>query len=521
MTQDILLLIGMTVLGVYAIQWTRRIAPPWSELPLKTTAATIAAGLVVFLDLGGTAIDPSVRLLVVVIAPLFVAAPLAVTAAARSGAYGLADLITTALYWTSAGRDAVRRLTVQVALQRGDADDALARLPEREGEVMRAQALAAKRDWEGVLEVELPHEGDGAFLGSLARVEALVGLGRLAEADAEIQAMRVRWDREHKGPIGYRSLVLAEARVDAERGNLRAVRDALSDPLPGVPPDLLFGVVARAAEVAGERATAARLYGEAFRHAPMGRRERYEERLLAYGEPLPTPVRRGVGGVVTLSLAGILALLYVAQMLIDANLGPYLVGGFGVTASNLASAFTLGLPIPDGAAWWRHLSYAFVHAGIIHVGFNLWVLMDIGRLYEARRGGGNLLAAFAVGTAMGGYLTSIAQAGDTVILVGASGGVLGVAGALLADVVRSDQPNDRSLVRGLLQWMVLIALLSVAIPNVSIWGHAGGVVGGLLWGFLRQGLPAGAGLDRVAGAVAAAALALAFAQVVRVVLALP
>jgi hypothetical protein len=60
----------------------------------------------------------------------------------------------------------------------------------------------------------------------------------------------------------------------------------------------------------------------------------------------------------------------------------------------------------------------------------------------------------------------------------------------------------------------------VAIPNVSLWGHVGGVVGGLLWGFARQGLPAGAGLDRMAGGAAVAALALAFAQVVRVVLAL-
>ena len=70
----------------------------------------------------------------------------------------------------------------------------------------------------------------------------------------------------------------------------------------------------------------------------------------------------------------------------------------------------------------------------MHVGFNLWVLFDIGRMVEVRRGPGYLAAAFVAGTAMGAYLTSVAQAGETLVLVGASGGVLGVAGALLADV---------------------------------------------------------------------------------------
>ena len=42
----------------------------------------------------------------------------------------------------------------------------------------------------------------------------------------------------------------------------------------------------------------------------------------------------------------------------------------------------------------------------------------------------------------------------------ASGGVLGVAGALLADALRGRSSGDRALTRGLLQWVALIALLS-------------------------------------------------------------
>ncbi|MDF1523151.1 MAG: rhomboid family intramembrane serine protease, partial [Trueperaceae bacterium] len=91
------------------------------------------------------------------------------------------------------------------------------------------------------------------------------------------------------------------------------------------------------------------------------------------------------------------------------------------------------------------------------------------------------------------------------------------AGALVADVARRRSTGDRALLRSLLQWMAMIALLSVVIPNVSLWGHVGGVVGGLLWGFARLGLPADRRVDRLAGGLALAAVAWALVEVGRLV----
>ena len=55
------------------------------------------------------------------------------------------------------------------------------------------------------------------------------------------------------------------------------------------------------------------------------------------------------------------------------------------------------------------------------------------------------------------------------------------------------------MTRSLVQWMALIVVFSLAVPGVSLWGHVGGVVGGLLWGFVRQGLPRSSNIDLVAG----------------------
>lgn len=236
----------------------------------------------------------------------------------------------------------------------------------------------------------------------------------------------------------------------------------------------------------------------------------------AVGEPAPPPARTRGRTPATWTLVAAIALAFVGQLLLDRGFGPFLAGNVRLDASSAVAAFVLGVGTQFDV-WWRFVSYGFVHGNLVHVGFNLWVLFDIGRMVEARRGPGYLATAFVAGTALGAYLTSVAQAGETLVLVGASGGVLGVAGALLADVARGRGAVDRALLRSLLQWMAMIVLLSVAIPNVSLWGHVGGALGGLLWGFARQGLPADRRVDVLAGVASALVLVVALAQVGRLV----
>ena len=164
------------------------------------------------------------------------------------------------------------------------------------------------------------------------------------------------------------------------------------------------------------------------------------------------------------------------------------------------AAYLLNFPeVPENTARWRYLSYAFVHGGIAHIAFNAWALFDLGKLYESRRNWANLLAAFVLGTVMGAYFTLMVQGQQQIILVGASGGICGIAGALLADSLRGRSIQDRQLTRSLMQWIVFISLFGLIVPNVSFWGHTGGIIGGLLWGFIRQGLPKDKRIDWFVG----------------------
>jgi membrane associated rhomboid family serine protease len=521
MSQDTLFLLVVSIFGIYAIRWSLRLAPASSELPVKTTVATALAALVALEDVLGYSIGPQLRLLVLIGSPLFIFGPLLATALARGRRYGLARALGNLLYWGE-GRHALGRLLAQAALQQGDVAKALQFSAQQADPLLLIQAHALQGEWYKVLDLTVPATSDNSFLADDARLQALIALGRLEEAHNLLQRVRARWEGQSRGqgPIGYRTVVLGEARLAAEEGRIDTVRDTLRNPLPGVPAHVIYGIYGRTAEQARRYEEAGALYAHAFSTAPEALRERYARKLEQLGRPVPKVVRRDSGRG-TWALLGGLAMLYGLQLLLN-NAGRTVLTRAGMLLpADAAAAFLLNIPgVAQADAAWRYLSYAFVHGNLVHIGFNLWVLFDLGRVYEARRGWGNLLAAFVFGSVMGAYLTEIAQARDVLLLVGASGGVLGVGGALLADTLRSHAPADRQLTRSLLQWIVLIVVFSIAIPNVSLWGHLGGLLGGLLWGFVRQGLPASGAVDRFAGGVSIGLLLFAFIRVTQLALTL-
>lgn len=492
MTQTTLLLLVVAATGFYSSRAMLRLARLPNELPLKTLLATALAAAVA-LGAFTTPLSEAFLIAALVLGPVYVFAPLVLVGLARSRLSGVTKALTHTLYWTPEGRGAVGRLLAGVALQRGDAERALALLGDGPtADLLKVQAYALLGDWHEVLTFVPPETGDNRFLAMAARAQAFLELEQPGRAEDELMRMERDWHGSGEGPLGYRAVTLTRARLSAHYGDFETTRETLRNPLPGVPPYIVLTTLAEAAARSGRSQVAGKLYAQAYPYAPEGQKEALRERLEAYGEPLPEPTRTKNRNLATLSLLVVIAACYGLQLWLDSR--------FGGSAGTATAAFLHGVSgVPERDALWRYLSYAFVHGNLVHVGFNLWVLFDLGKLYETRRNPGNLLAAFVVGSVMGAYFTVIAGAGG-VAVVGASAGVLGVAGALLADTLRSRAPSDLLLRRALLQWIVLIALFSL-LPGVSLLGHAGGLVGGLLWGFVRQGLPTSRALDTVAGSV--------------------
>lgn len=170
-------------------------------------------------------------------------------------------------------------------------------------------------------------------------------------------------------------------------------------------------------------------------------------------------------------------------VLIIANLLIYLA------QMGTADAITqLGLlygPYVQGGQWWRLLSAGFLHGSILHVGFNMYLLYLLGPQLERNFGSLRFLLMY-FGSLAGGALAVMLFDWQQPTL-GASGAVLGLAGALGIALHERGIKPQQSPVFGL----VLLNLgLPLLVPGISFWGHFGGVVSGMLLGYLVIWQPA-------------------------------
>jgi membrane associated rhomboid family serine protease len=169
----------------------------------------------------------------------------------------------------------------------------------------------------------------------------------------------------------------------------------------------------------------------------------------------------------------------VTRSLIAANIIIYLItasqgAGINSPGGTLFAKWALFGPAVAQGDWWRLITAAFLHASVIHIGLNMYVLWIIGSPVEEYLGRARFLALYFVsglaGSAGALVVTPLA------VTVGASGAIFGILGALL---IIEWQTTGR-LAGNAMTWIVINLALSFAISGISIGGHIGGLIGGIL-----------------------------------------
>src|SRR5215510_10200460 len=128
----------------------------------------------------------------------------------------------------------------------------------------------------------------------------------------------------------------------------------------------------------------------------------------------------------------------------------------------------------DQGEWWRLITAAFLHASLIHLAFNMLVLWFVGGPVEQAIGRGRFLAIYIV-SGLAGSAGAILFSPNAVT-VGASGAIFGIFGAaLVLELQGSNVLGGQAL--GLI---VVNLIFTFAIPNISVGGHIGGLIGGAL-----------------------------------------
>lgn len=141
-------------------------------------------------------------------------------------------------------------------------------------------------------------------------------------------------------------------------------------------------------------------------------------------------------------------------------------------------------PLVASGEWWRLLSNAFVHVGILHIALNMWVFRSLGRAVERLFGNGAFLLLY-LASALGASIASILW-NPSVISAGASGAIFGVAGAFLAFFLghRKAMPVElfSTMTKSLLSFVVINALFGLMVPGIDNAAHLGGLFTGFIAG---------------------------------------
>jgi membrane associated rhomboid family serine protease len=176
----------------------------------------------------------------------------------------------------------------------------------------------------------------------------------------------------------------------------------------------------------------------------------------------------GLGAPATVALVALNVLVYLVTV--------YQGGGVGRPGGELfREGALIGAAISVDGDWYRLVTAMFLHGSLLHLAFNMFALYWLGTIVEQSVGTGRfMLIYFASGLA--GSAGALLFTDPFIPTVGASGAIYGILGALLVLEYRA----TGSFAGPALGLIVLNLALTFAIPNISIGGHLGGLVGGIL-----------------------------------------
>lgn len=160
------------------------------------------------------------------------------------------------------------------------------------------------------------------------------------------------------------------------------------------------------------------------------------------------------------------------------------LGGIG---GQILYNFGASLPWPgDLIEPWRFVMAVFLHGSLLHIGFNMWVLMDIGPQIEELYGSARFLFIY-VATGIGGYVFSSLVGRH--MSIGGSGALLGLIGVLLAITYNRRSAGMQMMRSQIFRWLIYIAVWGLLFPGIDNYAHFGGLVCGFVLGKIMADRP--------------------------------
>jgi rhomboid protease GluP len=160
-------------------------------------------------------------------------------------------------------------------------------------------------------------------------------------------------------------------------------------------------------------------------------------------------------------------------------------GMFNFLSPSNQSLFLLGatgtIPVIQAHRFWTLISASFLHGGILHIGFNMMALYQLGPFVLREFGFHRFINLYII-TGVCGFAASVLF--GVPFTIGASASICGLIGAIIYYGKSRGGSYGEAIYKEAMGWIVGLIFFGLIFSGINNWAHGGGLLSGILLAFL-------------------------------------
>ncbi len=160
-------------------------------------------------------------------------------------------------------------------------------------------------------------------------------------------------------------------------------------------------------------------------------------------------------------------------------------GSFNFLSPSSQSLFLLGasgtIPVIGAHRYWTLISASFLHGGILHIGFNMMALYQLGPFVLREFGFHRFISLYII-TGICGFAVSVLF--GVPFTIGATANICGLIGAIIYFGKSRGDHYGEIIYKEAMGWVVGLIIFGLIFSGINNWAHGGGILSGIGLAFL-------------------------------------
>ena len=177
--------------------------------------------------------------------------------------------------------------------------------------------------------------------------------------------------------------------------------------------------------------------------------------------------------------------MFVISLLFNPLLTSFSLNPLNFLSPNNKSLLLLGatgtFPVYKLDRWWTLISANYLHGGILHILFNMFAFKQLAPLVAREFGISRMFIIYTAGGVIGFWISCLF---GVLFTIGASASICGLIGAMLFYGKSRGGVYGQAIYKQVFGWVIGLFLFGFMIPGINNWGHGGGILAGILVGFI-------------------------------------